>query len=100
MINLELTPQRNDDVRDLDYKIDGDILTVKLNDTEEVFDFTGLPEGIAEEIEVENIKWNPLVEVKKSDGVIYIRAIRFYNETEREEFEDGYTEMEESGGDR
>ena len=90
MIKLNLTPQRNDDVRELDYQIDGDVLTVKINDDEEVFDFRGLPDGIAESIEMENVKYNPIVEAKKIDGVVEVLAIRFYNEDERGEFEDGY----------
>lgn len=103
MINLTLTPQRNDVVRELEYSVVDDILTVSINGQSEVFDFTDLEDGMLdpnEPIELETLEWNPIVEVRKSDGVVYIRAIRFYNETEREEFEYGYTELEEPEGDR
>lgn len=100
MIELELFPQGNNKIRQISYNIEGDVLKVTINNVEEVFDFSDLPDGYLDSVEIENLTDNPILSVRKSDGVINIRAIRFYNETEREEFEDGYIEMEESGGDR
>lgn len=89
MINLIYTPQRAE--IKAEYIVDNDVLTVKIDDVEveEVFDFTGLEEGMAEEIIAEDIPINPIVSVEKTGDIINIKAIRFYTADEKELFENG-----------
>nr|DAM13543.1 MAG TPA: hypothetical protein [Caudoviricetes sp.] len=85
MINLTYTPQRAD--FKAEYKVEDDVLTVKIGTIEETFDFTGLPKGIAEEIIVEKLPINPIVSVEKANDVIDITVIRFYSKEEKYLFE-------------
>ena len=92
MINLTETPQRAD--FKVEYTIGNDILTVKIEETEEVFDFTGLEEGIAEEIIADVLPINPIISAEKTRNIINIKVIRFYNSDEKELFENGTDYME------
>jgi len=85
MINLINSPQRAD--IKAEYIINNDILTVKINEISEVFDFTGLVEGIAEEIIAEVLPINPIVSVEKIGEEVNITVIRFYGEDEKHLFE-------------
>ena len=85
MINLIYTPQRAD--IKAEYIINNDVLTVKINDKTEAFDFTGLDEGIAEEIVAEVLPINPIVSAEKVGNVINITVIRFYSKEEKHLFE-------------
>ena len=87
MINLIYTPQRSD--IKVKYEIDNDILTVKIDEIEEIFDFTGLAEGFAEEITVEHLPINPIISVEKIGNAVDVKAIRFYAFEEKELFENG-----------
>ena len=87
MINLIETPQRAD--IKVEYITDNDILTVKIGEIEEIFDFTGLEEGIAEEIIAEILPINPIISAAKVGEIINIKVIRFYGEDEKEVFEIG-----------
>lgn len=87
MINLIETPQRSD--KQAKYTVNGDILTVLMSDGSEIFDFTGLAEGIAEEIIVEVLPINPIISVEKIGDTVNITIIRFYNSDEKELFEHG-----------
>jgi len=87
MIELILSPQRSE--KKVDYEVDGDTLKVIMNDEEEIYDFTDLGEGKAEDIEVENIEINPVVSIEKEGDTIYIEAIRYYSADKKEEFENG-----------
>lgn len=87
MINLIYTPQRAD--LKAEYIVDNDILTVKIDDITEIFDFTGLEEGVAEEIIAEILPVNPIKSADKTGDRVTIKAIRFYSEDEKELFENG-----------
>lgn len=87
MINLIETPQRAN--IKAQYTVENDILTVTIGETTEVFDFTGLTEGIAEEIIVEELPINPIISAEKTGDTINIRVIRFYNSHEKGLFENG-----------
>ena len=87
MINLIYSPQRAD--YKAEYSIVGDVLTVKIGDKTETFNFTGLPDGQAEEISTEVLEINPIVSVKKADDVVDVTVIRFYTFEEKELFENG-----------
>ena len=85
MINLIETPQRAD--IKAEYTVNNDVLTVKIGDATEIFDFTGLAEGKAEEITMEELQINPIVGVEKIGDTISITIIRFYGEDEKQLFE-------------
>lgn len=84
MINLIYSPQRAD-VK-AEYIVNNDILTVKLNGME-TFNFTGLGEGMAEEIIAEHIPDNPIISANKVGDTINITVIQFYGEDEKHLFE-------------
>ena len=71
------------------YEIKGDVLTLTMNDETEVIDLTELPEGQAESIELEVLPINPIVSIEKTGEVIEVTLIRFYDEDEKELFENG-----------
>ena len=71
------------------YEIEGDILTLTMNEEIEVIDLTDLPEGQAESIELEVLPINPVVSIEKTGEVIEVTLIRFYDEDEKELFEYG-----------
>lgn len=85
MINLIETPQRAD--LKAEYIVNNDILTVKMNNTLETFDFTGLEEGIAEEIIAEELPINPIISAEKIGDTVNIKVIRFYGQDEKHLFE-------------
>ena len=87
MINLIETPQRAD--FKAEYIANNDILIVTIGELTEIFDFTGLEEGIAEEIIAEVLPINPVVRVEKIGDIVNITVIRFYGEDEKEVFENG-----------
>jgi len=85
MINLIETPQRAG--FKAEYTVNNDILTVKINDVTETFNFTGLAEGKTEEIIIEVLPVNPIVNVEKIGDAVNITVIHFYGENEKELFE-------------
>ena len=87
MINLIKTPQRAD--MKAEYIVNDDILTVKIDDKVETFDFTEFEEGIAEEIITEVLPINPIISAEKTGDTVNIKVIRFYTFEEKELFENG-----------
>ena len=87
MINLKLTPQRADFKSE--YTASGDILTVRIGDKTETFDFTNFEEGVAAEIIPEALPVNPILSAEKVGDTVSITAIRFYTAEEKGEFENG-----------
>ena len=85
MINLIEIPQRSD--LKVEYATEGDVLIARIGEKEEVFDFTGLEEGIAEEIIVEELPINPIVSAEKIEETINIEVIRFYSADEKHLYE-------------
>lgn len=77
------------------YEIKGDILTLTMNEETEVIDLTELEEGQAELIELEVLPINPVVSIEKTGEVIEVTLIRFYDNDEKELFENGENQMEE-----
>lgn len=87
MINLIYSPQRAD--IKAEYIVNDDILTVKIDDKVETFDFTEFEEGIAEEIITEVLPINPIISAEKTGDTVNIKVIRFYTFEEKEMFENG-----------
>lgn len=63
------------------------MLTVKIGDMTEIFDFTGLVDGRAEEIITETLPINPIISAEKIGETVNVKVIRFYNADEKELFE-------------
>jgi len=93
MIKIIETPQFST-TSSYTYEIKGDCLTIQMDGEEEEFDLTNMPEGRSISIQVDNIPINPIVEITKVKDLITITLIRFYGEDEKEEFEDGYNQLE------
>lgn len=85
MIKIIETPQRSNSK--ISHTIDGDILKVTFDGIIEEFDFTGLPEGRAETIETEALKFNPIISAEKIGDEITITLLRFYGDDEKGVFE-------------
>jgi len=92
MIKIIETPQRSD--KRISYSVEGYILYVTIDGVTEEFDFTGLPEGQAEEISPDILQMNPIISADKVGDEITITLIRFYGEDEKEVFEIGEDQME------
>lgn len=88
MIRLIKIPQRSDMIAN--YRVNNDVLSVEIAGHNEVFDFTGLEEGISEEIIIENLPLNPIIKAEKIGDTINIEVLRFYGYDEKELFENGY----------
>ena len=71
------------------YEIKDNILTLTMNEETEVLDLTELEEGQAESIELEVLPINPVVSIEKTGDVIEVTLIRFYDDDEKELFENG-----------
>ena len=95
MIKIIETPQYSS--FKYDYEIEGDVLTLTMNEETEVLDLTGLEEGRAESIELEVLPIDPVVSIEKTGEVIEVTLIRFYDDDEKEMFEDNEEEVFENG---
>lgn len=87
MIKIIETPQYSS--YKYTYEIEGDILTLTMNEETEVLDLTELEEGRAESIELEVLPINPVISIEKTGEVIEVTLIRFYDSDEKEVFENG-----------
>mgnify|MGYP001140981834 CR=1 FL=1 len=85
MIKIIETPQYSS--LKYTYEIEDDVLTLTMNKEAEVLDLTDLPEGQAESIELEVLSINPVVSIEKTGEVIEITLIRFYDDDEKDVFE-------------
>lgn len=85
MIKIIESPQRSDNK--ISYIVENDILTITIDNATEVFDFTGVPEGKAEEIESGALQINPIISAEKIGEEITITLLRFYSFEEKEMFE-------------
>ena len=71
------------------YEIKGDILTLTMNKETEVLYLTELEDGQAESIKLEVLPINPVISIEKAGDVIEVKLIRFYDDDEKELFENG-----------
>ena len=80
------SPQVNN--KKIAYQFIGEKVVVEFDGIVEDFDFTDMPDGMAEKITPETLPFNPIVEADKIDGVLYLRLINFIDEeaTEEERF--------------
>lgn len=74
------------------YTFKDNIITANLNDTEEVFDFTGVPDGRLDLTGPDPIETklgiNPILSAEVIDGILYVRLLNYtaLNATKKERF--------------
>jgi hypothetical protein len=78
-----LSPQFNDNQK-IHYRFDGEVITITIGSTTDIFDFTGLPIGEVGEIDTV-LTINPIVNAeRKEDGQMYVELINFIDDTATE----------------
>ena len=87
MVKIIETPQYSS--FNYSYEIKGDVLTLTMNEETKALDLTDLEEGQAESIELEVLPVNPVVSIEKTGETIKVTLIRFYDDAEKELFENG-----------
>lgn len=84
-----LSPQNNENQK-VHYRFNGEIITITVGSTTDIFDFTGLPVGQANVNEIETtLSINPILRAeRKEDGDMYVELINFITDeaTESEKF--------------
>lgn len=74
-MKIRYCPQRSDDV--IEYEFEHDIVHVTYKDQTETFDFSGMPDGRAENIET-SLPINPIIEAWRENGVLHVKLLRFH----------------------
>lgn len=92
------SPQVSD--RKLTYEFNNDVVTATLNGVTDTFDFSGMPDGIADSIESEVFDFNPILSAKKENNILYLELINFIGEdaTYEERFPEWF-EVKQDGKD-
>ena len=67
------------------YHTEGDILYVTKGDITEEFDFTGFPNGVAQDIVSDHFETSPVIEAERVDGTLYVTVERTLPEVVSEE---------------
>lgn len=78
-MKIKLSPQVNSEK--IEYIFKNNIITATLNSKTDTFDFTNMPDGICENIETE-LEINPIISVKKEEGVLFVELLNFIDENE------------------
>lgn len=79
MIKVYFGPQVALPGEQIEYSFNGETLTVKIGDTEDVFDLSSLPDGelnMEEEIET-TLPVNPIISAKRVDGILYLELLNW-----------------------
>jgi hypothetical protein len=86
-MQIKYSPCRSDD--SLVYTFDGEKVIANFNGQVDVFDFTGMPDGKAENIET-TLPIDPILSAERRDGVLYLELLYFHgsNPTHEERFPD------------
>ena len=86
-MQIKYSPCRSDD--SLVYTFDGEKVIVNYNGQEDIFDFTEMPDGMAENIKT-TLPLNPIISAKREEGILYLELLYFHgpNATHEERFSD------------
>lgn len=86
MMKVLFSPQVSERV--LKYEFNNDVITATMNGITDTFDFSGMPNGIADSIESEVFDFNPVLSAKKENNILYLELINFIgdNSTYEERF--------------
>lgn len=85
-----LSPQRPVNGEDkIDYEFGNDIVTATYKGVTDTFDFSGMPDGRAENIDT-TLEVNPIISAERKDGVLYVKLKNYIGEgaTDEEKFPD------------
>ncbi len=77
MIKVFFSPQRSD--RQIEYCFNGETITVKIDNAEDVFDFSALPDGelnTQEQIETV-LPVNPIISAKRIDSILHLKLLNW-----------------------
>lgn len=98
MMKVLFSPQVSERV--LKYEFKNDVVTATLNGVTDTFDFSGMPDGIADSIESEVFDFNPVLSAKKESNTLYLELINFIgtDATEEEKFPEWF-EVKSDGKD-
>jgi len=89
IMKIFLSPQVNNGEK-INYNFNGEVVTVEHKGVTDTFDFSTFPEG-AEFMGVETtLEVNPIINVKRENGVLFVTLLNFINSdaTEEEKFPD------------
>lgn len=78
MMKILFSPQVREDK--IEYKFIEDVVTVVYNDKSEEYDFSSMPNGVADSIESEAFDFNPVLSAKKENNVLYLELLNFIGE--------------------
>lgn len=85
-----LSPQRPVNSEDkINYEFGNDIVTATYKGVTDTFDFSGMPDGRAENIDT-TLEVNPIISAERKDGVLYVKLKNYISEgaTNEEKFPD------------
>ena len=77
MIRIYFVPQRSDN--QIEYCFNGETITVKIDNAEDVFDFSALPDGelnTQEQIETV-LPVNPIISAKRIDSILHLKLLNW-----------------------
>lgn len=89
-MKLLLSPQRPVNGEDkINYEFGNDIVTATYKGVTDTFDFSGMPDGRAENINT-TLEVNPIISAERKDGVLYVKLVNYIGEgaTDEEKFPD------------
>lgn len=88
-MKIYLSPQITFDTDYILYVFEGDKITATYNGESDLFDFTAMPNGIANAI-TSNLAINPIISAKRINNVLYVELMNLIPEyaTEKEMFPD------------
>lgn len=81
------SPVRSD--KTINYSFAGEIITVDMEEGRDTFDFTAMPDGVAQEITT-TLPFNPILRAERKDGILSVELIKYIgpDATELERFPD------------
>lgn len=87
-MRIFLSPQYNH-LQKIEYEFQGEKIIAKIDGLEDEFDFSAMPDGVAEHIET-TLPVNPILEANRENGILYVKLLNFIDDdaTEKERFPD------------
>jgi hypothetical protein len=83
-LRILYSPTRSD--KFIGYSFAGEIITVDMEEGRDTFDFTNMPDGVAQEITT-ILPTNPIIRAERKDGVLSVELVKYIgpdaDETER-----------------
>ena len=73
-MKYKFSPQRNDEK--IIYDFNNDIVTATYKGKTEIFDFSGMPDGVGN-VEAEVLEINPILKAERTNGILYIELLNF-----------------------